>query len=82
MKKIIFVFMVLALFAFVATSAINKVSASANLCFLCGSGSSCQQCPSDSGKDTQADRKKCEAKGCKVSGTTSCSSAVNVKKCQ
>ena len=45
-------------------------------CLLCGSGSKngCQQC--------RGDRKSCEAKGCKISGTASCSSAANVKICQ
>jgi len=45
-------------------------------CLLCGSGSKngCQQC--------RGDRKSCENKGCKVSGTGSCSTAANVKICQ
>ncbi|WP_210412810.1 hypothetical protein [Leptospira ognonensis] len=45
-------------------------------CLLCGSGSKngCQQC--------RGDRKSCEAKGCKISGTASCSTAANVKICQ
>lgn len=55
--------------------------ASADLCFLCGSGSSCQQCKSPSGKDTSQDRKACENMGCKISGYSSCSTAANVKKC-
>jgi len=44
-------------------------------CLLCGSGSKngCQQC--------RGDRKSCEAKGCKISGTASCSTAANVKIC-
>lgn len=48
----------------------------ADSCLLCGSGSSngCQQC--------RGDRKSCEAKGCKVSGTGSCSTAANVKICK
>ncbi|MBM9546967.1 hypothetical protein JWG40_08055 [Leptospira sp. 201903074] len=46
-------------------------------CFLCGNGSTngCEQCR---GKD----RKACEAKGCKISGTASCSTAANVKVCK
>lgn len=45
-------------------------------CLLCGSGSTngCQQCRG-------TDRKACEARGCKVSGTASCSTAANVKIC-
>ncbi len=58
--------------------------AMADLCFLCGSGSSngCKQCKSRSGKDTSKDRKICKKLGCKVSGTSSCSSAANVKVCR
>jgi len=50
-------------------------------CYLCGSSSSngCQQCPFD--KDTGDARKACEAKGCKITGTASCSTAANVKTC-
>ncbi|TGN06416.1 hypothetical protein EHR08_09120 [Leptospira bandrabouensis] len=46
-------------------------------CFLCGNGSSngCQQCRGN-------DRKACEAKGCKISGTASCSTSANVKVCK
>jgi hypothetical protein len=51
-------------------------------CYLCGSGSTngCQQCRYG-GSDTQAQRQACADKGCKVSGTASCSSAANVKVC-
>lgn len=62
--------------ALFVTAAIN-----AELCYLCGSGSSCEQCPAGGNNDTQDARKACENRGCKVSGTTSCSSAVNIKKC-
>ena len=60
-------------------------AASADNCVLCGSGSSCQQCrledPKDGNKDTQAARKKCSDRGCKITGTGSCSTAANVKSC-
>lgn len=51
-------------------------------CYNCGSGSAggCQQCPYGA-KDTFDARKACEKRGCKISGTGSCSSAANVKKC-
>ncbi|WCL48221.1 hypothetical protein [Leptospira sp. GIMC2001] len=51
-------------------------------CVMCGSGSSngCQQCILPGG-DTYPNRKKCENAGCKISGTTSCSTAANVKVC-
>ena len=81
MKKIFLGIGLFLLSAFMILSTTDKVSADSGLCFLCGSGSSCEQCPSPSGKDTWDDRHKCESKGCKVSGTTSCSTAANVKKC-
>lgn len=58
-------------------------TAAADGCYLCGSGSasSCQQCRYG-GSDTQDARKACEKKGCKISGTASCSSAANVKVCK
>ena len=59
-------------------------AASADNCVSCGSGSTngCQQCrlPGDN-KDTFPNRKECEKKGCKISGTSSCSTAANVKVC-
>ena len=54
--------------------------ARADGCYLCRSGSSCDQCRYGS-NDTQDARKACEARGCKVEGTTSCSSAANIKVC-
>jgi hypothetical protein len=56
-------------------------AARADGCYLCNSGSSCDQCRYGS-NDTQDARKACEARGCKVGGTTTCSSAVNVKVCK
>ena len=52
------------------------------ICYSCGTGSSCKQCPSTSGKDTAKDRKICRERGCKVSGTTSCTTSSNVKICR
>lgn len=58
-------------------------AALADGCYLCGSGSSngCNQCRYGS-SDTGDARKACEKKGCKITGTASCSSAANVKVCQ
>lgn len=81
MKKIVLTVSTLAFLSLMALSSIETANAGSGLCFLCGSGSSCQQCPSISGKDTQKDRKACESKGCKITGTSSCSTAANVKKC-
>lgn len=81
MKRIV---LIASLFVFslaVLSTMSSTVNAGSGVCFLCGSGSSCQQCPSPSGKDTFNDRKAWERRGCKVSGTASCSTAVNVKKC-
>ena len=49
-------------------------------CYICKSDSKdgIQQCKYH-GSDTFDQRKKCESDGCKVGGTTSCSSASNVK---
>ena len=44
-------------------------------CYICGSGKQCKY----HGSDTFDQRKKCKSNGCKVSGTTSCSTAANVK---
>ncbi|MCW7468117.1 hypothetical protein [Leptospira kanakyensis] len=62
--------------SFALMMVLGTTSLVAEDCFLCGSGSSngCEQCR---GKD----RKVCEAKGCKISGTSSCSTAANVKVC-
>lgn len=52
-------------------------------CVTCGSGSTngCQQCRMPGG-DTFPARKECEKKGCKITGTSSCSTASNVKVCK
>lgn len=63
--------------SFMLMMVLGTTSLVAEDCFLCGNGSSngCEQCR---GKD----RKACEAKGCKISGTASCSTAANVKVCR
>ena len=50
-------------------------------CYICTSGSPCQQCKY-TGSDTQAERKKCTDSGCKIGGTKSCSTAANIKTCR
>lgn len=73
--KILFMGLILSLtLAFTSVSAGDK-------CVNCGSGSSCNQCKLDGGKDSQANRKKCANMGCKIVGTGSCSTAANVKVC-
>jgi hypothetical protein len=59
-------------------------AAFADGCYTCGSGSQngCKECRyGDSKNETFAARRACENAGCKVSGTTSCSTASNVKVC-
>jgi hypothetical protein len=56
-------------------------AALADGCYICTSGSPCQQCRYG-GRDTQAERKKCRDSGCKIGGTKSCSTAANVKTCR
>ncbi len=78
----------LSTFVFVlgAACALPTLSASvarADNCYLCGSGSSdaCKNYCRYSGQDTFAARKGCEKRGCKISGTSSCPTAVNYKVC-
>lgn len=47
-------------------------------CLLCGSGSS-GAC--SGARQCRGSRKACRAKGCKITGTGSCSTAANVKIC-
>lgn len=71
-------------FATVAAAPMLTVStAQADGCYTCGGGSSdaCKDYCRYSGQDTFAARKSCESKGCKVSGTSSCPTAVNYKVC-
>ncbi len=81
MKKIVVFASFVILSAFMISTSSMQVNAGSGFCYNCGSGSSCQQCESPSGKDTSADRKTCENRGCKITGTSSCSTAANVKKC-
>ena len=57
--------------------------AMADNCYMCGSGSSdaCKNYCKYSGSDTFEARKKCQAAGCKISGTSSCPTAANYKIC-
>jgi hypothetical protein len=79
MKKLLVVLAVI-MFSF-SLVIISQSQADSGFCFMCGSGSPCQYCKSASGKDTSADRKACESKGCKITGTASCPTAANVKVC-
>jgi hypothetical protein len=58
----------------------NFLFAGSDGCYNCGSGSKdgIQQCRYH-GSDTYAQRNKCKAAGCKITGTSSCSTAANVK---
>ena len=56
---------------------------SSGTCWTCGSGSS-GSCAEQSGKSRMqcsGSRSSCKSKGCKISGSSSCSSASNVGKC-
>lgn len=55
--------------------------AAADGCYICTSGSPCQQCRYGR-SDTQAERKKCRDAGCKIGGTKSCSTAANIRTCR
>jgi hypothetical protein len=65
---------------FLSSLALTPTPALAEGCYLCSSGGSCNQC-SYGDKDTADARKACEKKGCKITGTASCSKASNVKVC-
>ena len=66
-----------------ALPALSVATARADGCYTCASGSAaaCKDYCRYSGQDTFAARKQCETKGCKVSGTASCPTAVNYKVC-
>ena len=73
-------------YAFVAALAVLTAlniapAARADGCYICTSGSPCQQCRYGD-NDTQAERKKCADAGCKIGGTRSCSTAANIKTCR
>lgn len=53
-------------------------AAASESCYNCAKGSTADQCK-QRGSDTQDRRKKCEAAGCKITGTGMCSTASNVK---
>lgn len=70
---------------FAATLVVGGLASSRALadgCYNCGSGSAngCNQCRYGT-SDTGDKRKECEKRGCKITGTSSCSSAANVKVC-
>lgn len=69
--------------AFCAIITLPTVAFAGDACVNCGSGSTngCQQCRMPGG-DTFPARKECEKKGCKIVGTSSCSTASNVKVCK
>jgi hypothetical protein len=78
LKKVLFV-------AAVALSVptIAPQLARADGCYICGGGSSeaCKNYCRYRGEDTFGARKECEKRGCKVTGTGSCPTAVNYKVC-
>ena len=59
-------------------------SAWASGCYICGNGSTpvCKDYCAYNGADTFDNRHRCEAKGCRISGTSACPSTGNVKICQ
>ncbi len=79
MKKIVLSITLLAAGAIMTlVMSTGTLSADASGCYNCGSGSSANQCRYY-GSDTSEQRKKCESMGCKITGTSSCSTAANVK---
>lgn len=78
LEKVLFVAAV-----FMVAPVIAPTAARADGCYLCGSGSTeaCKNYCRYTGEDTFAARKDCEKRGCKISGTGSCPTAVNYKVC-
>jgi len=50
-------------------------------CYICTRGSACGQYCRYSGRDTWDNRKKCRKAGCRIGGTASCPTGVNIKVC-
>jgi hypothetical protein len=61
--------------------AIQPLSALADGCYICQRDSSCGQYCKYSGSDNGDNRKKCTQAGCKIGGTASCPTGVNIKTC-
>ena len=78
MKKILLVLVSLAFAASVYTTfAPNSVIGGSGNCILCSGGG---QCRCNDSSCSSNDTKECKKLGCKRSGTSSCSTAANVKK--
>lgn len=72
--------LIAAAFAFGVAGFAPIPAAQAAGCYICTSGSPCQQCRY--GSDTQSERKRCRDAGCKIGGTKSCSTAANIRTCR
>lgn len=72
--------LVAAAFAFGMAGFVPIPEALAAGCYICTSGSPCQQCRY--GSDNQTERKRCRDAGCKIGGTKSCSTAANIRTCR
>jgi hypothetical protein len=82
MKKIVILTFSLAFGLFMLFLSFEKLenAYAGDGCYMCGSGSSdgITHCKYH-GSDTFDQRKKCQAKGCKITGTSSCPTAANYK---
>ncbi len=68
--------------AFIAVGLVPAAApAHADGCYICTSGSACQQCRYGT-SDTQAERRKCREAGCTIGGTKTCSTAANIRTCR
>jgi hypothetical protein len=56
--------------------------AAADGCFICNKDSACGQYCRYTGQDNADSRKKCAAAGCKIGGTASGPTGVNIKTCR
>ena len=67
--------------AALAAPAVSVTPAAASGCYICTRGSACGSYCRYSGRDTWDNRKKCRQAGCKIGGTASCPTGVNIKVC-
>jgi len=67
--------------AVIIVPAVPATPAFADGCYICTSGSACGRYCRYSGRDTWKNRKKCKKAGCKIGGSASCPTGVNIKVC-
>lgn len=80
MRRLLSAF-ILTIFSTLLMAPASPASARTGNCYICTSGSACGSYCRYAGKDTWNNRKKCRQAGCKIGGTASCPTGVNIKVC-